>query len=284
MSNPTSELPDLRVAPLAALRLHETCDEARVQRLTARLQSEGVLRNPPIVAPLGDGQSYVVLDGATRTTALQRLGVRDVLVQVVNYDDPAVELHTWHHLVTGLSRETCARAIRDAVGLSCAHTSTAEAQAAVERGEALAAIVWRDGVACAIGREETATLALQDRAGLLVRLVDAYLASGAKVFRVGADCFDDAVAQAEDSAALIFFPRLRPADILTLAANSARLPAGVTRHVIPNRALRVNLSLDFLRRDKPLTEKNAWLAEMIRQRMASKGIRYYAEPTFVFDE
>ncbi len=284
MSDQTPELPDLRIVPLATLRLHETCDEARVQRLTGRLQSEGILRNPPIVTPLGDGQSYVVLDGATRATALQRLGVRDALVQVVNYDDPAVELHIWRHLVTGLSRETCAVAVRNVAGLTCDRASPAEAQAAVERGEALAAIVWRDGVACAVGREEAAALHLRGRAALLARLVEAYLACGAKVFRVGADCFDDAVAQAADSTALIFFPRLHPADILELAANSARLPAGVTRHVIPNRALRVNLPLDFLRQDKPLAEKNAWLAGVIRQRMANKGIRYYAEPTFVFDE
>lgn len=284
MADETPDLPDLRVVSLAALRLHETCDEARVRRLTARLQSDGILRNPPIVTPLGDGQSFVVLDGATRATALRRLGVRDVLVQVVSYDDPAVELHTWRHLATGLNRETCAVAVRDAAGLSCCHTSPAEAQAAVERGEALAAIVWRDGVACTVGREEAGALSLPARAAFLARMVKAYLSCGAKVFRVGADCFDDATAQAADSMALIFFPRLYPADILALTANSARLPAGVTRHVIPNRALRVNLPLAFLQEDKSLAEKNAWLAETIRQRMANKGIRYYAEPTFVFDE
>ncbi len=277
-------LPDLRIVRLSALRLHETCDEARVQRLTARLQGEGVLRNPPIVALLHDGHSYVVLDGATRATALHRLGIRDALVQVVNYDDPGVELHTWHHLLTGISPETCAEAIRRTARLSCDHTPSAQAQAAVERGAALAAVVWSDGVACTVGQTEAANLDLRGRAGLLTRLVDAYLTHGAKVFRVGTDCFDEGITQAHGPAALIHFPRLCPADIVHLATNNVRLPAGITRHVIPNRALRLNVPLDLLQEERSLAEKNTWLEDLIHQKMRHKGIRYYAEPTFVFDE
>jgi hypothetical protein len=276
------ELPDLHIVPLAALRLHETCDEARVTRLVARLKADGMLRNPPIVAQLDDHQNYVVLDGATRTTALQHLDIRDVVVQVVSYDDPGVELRTWHHLVTNISRETCAVAIRQTAGLSCGHTSPNEAQTAVERSEALAAVMWNDGVACAIGKGDPAALDLRGRASLLTRMVDAYLAHGAKIFRLGTDHLSSD--HRGDATAMVIFPRVRPADILELTANDARLPAGITRHVIPNRALRLNLPLDILSADKPLQEKNAWLAEMIQQKMLAKGVRYYAEPTFLFDE
>lgn len=284
MSAMIPDLPDLRIVSLTALRLHETCDDARVQQLMARLENDGVLRNPPIVAPLGDSESYAVLDGATRTTALQWLGVRDVLVQVARYDDPGVELRTWNHLVAGISREICAIAIREMAGLSCGHYPPIEAHTAVERGEALAAVVWSDGVSCAIGRGKVAVLDLKARANLLSRMVNAYLACGAKVFRQGADHFDPDEARVAEATALVIFPRVQPADILKLAANGVRLPAGITRHVIPNRALRVNLPLGFLCEDKPLAEKNAWLSKMIHQKMMDRGIRFYAEPTFVFDE
>ena len=42
--------------------------------------------------------------------------------------------------------------------------------------------------------------------------------------------------------------------------------------------------MSFLRQESSLEAKNAWLAEMVRQKTIDKGIRYYAEPTFVFDE
>jgi len=278
------ELPELRIVPLAALRLHETCDEARVQRLMARLENDGLLRNPPIVALLDDGENYVVLDGATRTTALQRLKVRDVLVQVVNYNETGVELHTWHHLVAGISLEACTTAICEVAGLSLSEAPPLEAQLAVERGEALAAVVWNNGVTCTIGRQQVQAPDLKTHASLLVRMVDAYLDCGAKIFRLGTDHFGPSAARIEGATALVVFPRVQPADILELAANSARLPAGITRHVIPNRALRVNLPLSFLRQARSLEAKNAWLAGMVRQKTIDKGIRYYAEPTFVFDE
>jgi hypothetical protein len=33
-----------------------------------------------------------------------------------------------------------------------------------------------------------------------------------------------------------------------------------------------------------LDEKQAWLDAWLRKRRADRGVRYYAEPTFLFDE
>jgi len=90
--------PHLRIVPTARLLLHEECDPERVERLGRLLGADGMLRNPPIAAPLEDG-TYVVLDGANRVTALRHLGVPDQVVQVVDYDDPGVQLDTWAHLL-----------------------------------------------------------------------------------------------------------------------------------------------------------------------------------------
>ena len=75
-------LPDLRIVPRAQVHLHEDTDPARVQRLVRDLRADGILRNPPIAAPLApDG--FVVLDGANRTSALLALEAQMVLLQVV---------------------------------------------------------------------------------------------------------------------------------------------------------------------------------------------------------
>ena len=62
------------------------------------------------------------------------------------------------------------------------------------------------------------------------------------------------------------------------------MPAGVTRFVIPGRVLRLNARLDTLRRSASLTQKNEWLNELLTERLARAGARYYQEPVVLLDE
>ena len=68
-----------------------------IKKLGERLRSDGLLRNPPIVAE--SDQHYIVLDGATRTGALKYLGIRDTIVQIVDYAARNICLDSWHHLI-----------------------------------------------------------------------------------------------------------------------------------------------------------------------------------------
>jgi hypothetical protein len=80
--------------------------------------------------------------------------------------------------------------------------------------------------------------------------------------------------------ALMIFPRYRPSEIRRLALAGNYLPTGITRHIIPGRAMRINLPLRILQAPEPLAEKNRWLNEWLRTRQ----VRYYQEPVFLFDE
>ena len=114
-ANHDLRLPDLRFVPVEALVPHEQHDEQRLQSLVERLRGQAVLKNPPIVTPLSaEGAKearYVVLDGANRATAARVAGLPHVVVQVVRYDDPAVELSTWCHALAGLPRVDLERAL-----------------------------------------------------------------------------------------------------------------------------------------------------------------------------
>jgi len=85
-------------------------------------------------------------------------------------------------------------------------------------------------------------------------------------------------------AALVIFPSYRPTDILRLVREGERVPSGITRHIIPMRALRINIPLSVLLADEPLEAKQAWLQEWWQERMAANAVRYYTESTFLFDE
>ncbi len=104
-------MPTLQVLPVAQLLLHEQHDTQRSEPLLLRLQQEGVLKNPPIVAPIvtnGGGaqeQRYVVLDGANRVTVVRALGIAHIAAQVVDYEDPELVLDTWHHLIKGMESQ-----------------------------------------------------------------------------------------------------------------------------------------------------------------------------------
>ena len=81
--------PDLRILPIELLVEHEYNDVQRTAPLAQRLEEEGLLKNPPVVTPLGgDDPRYVVLDGANRVTALNLLKYPHILAQVVGYESP----------------------------------------------------------------------------------------------------------------------------------------------------------------------------------------------------
>jgi hypothetical protein len=126
-------------------------------------------------------------------------------------------------------------------------------------------------------------LNLGDEADLLNRIVDSYHGR-LRYFRVKSDELEHLLPYYDGAAALIAFPTFQPEDIAHLASNGAKLPAGITRHVIPQRALRLNIPLHVLHQDRPLEDKNGWLHEQIKKRLLNREIRFYQEPTVLFDE
>ena len=270
------EMPILQIVPSDSLVLHEDADPRRVERLTVRLREDGLMKNPPIVTPL-DEQRYVVLDGANRVSGLWRLGVPHALVQVVDYD--RVELDTWYHLVTGIPRDALFGAVRGVPGVHLLHTDLDTAREDLAQRRSLAYLVCPGGEVFSI----TSPGSLLEGARILVDISNVYRGS-ANIHRVRIDSMFALTAMYDDVAALIVYPAFTRADILALAREQAKVPTGITRHIIPGRALRVNLPLGLLTEPRPLEAKNEWLTAWQREKLATKSVRYYAESTYLFDE
>jgi len=84
--------------------------------------------------------------------------------------------------------------------------------------------------------------------------------------------------------ALMSFPHFTREDLVDITQRDRRLPSGITRVLLPKRALRFNLQLQLLLADLSTEEKDAWLQQNIREKVTAKAVRFYREPTFVFDE
>lgn len=275
----STDLPDLRMLPTEKLIPHEDCDPRRVERLSQRLISEALLKNPPIVATIPESDTYVILDGANRALAFDKLGIPHIIAQLVTYTDSGVELDTWYHVVAGMEIAEFEGALTEITGLHLLACSLEQAREALANHRAAAYIVSAEGVRMVSNTSNS----LKHDPRLLNNLVSIYKGK-ANIYRASNDIWEKQQPYYPDITALVIFPRLTAADIFSAAKSGEKIPTGITRHIIPHRALNINIPLSVLEADWSQEDKEAWLQEWLMERMAANAIRFYSESTFSFNE
>ncbi len=273
--------PELRIVPIECILPHEEHDQQRALPLVEHIRRDGVLRNPPIVAPMDDiacDPNMVVLDGANRVYALRHLELDYALVQVVRYGSEMVRLETWAHVVSGVSTPELIELINELEDITLVEVSQAEAHKQLARREAILSLVIAAGTYVVRGGADLCT-----QSERLLRVVNAYQQHGI-LNRTTAKTLTEARPLFPNGAGLVVFPNYHPKEVIEAAREGAYLPAGVTRHIIKGRALHINYRLEELKNDEPAEVKNAHLTAWLQARAAEKNIRLYAEPTFLFDE
>jgi hypothetical protein len=275
------DLPDLRIVPVSSLHPHERFDASRADPLVTRLRADGVLKNPPIVLPLGKrAESYAVLDGANRTEAFRAMSLAHILVQVVHPGDNSVRLETWNHLLRCISVSALVEALTVAPELAVVRSDEDRAAFNVSAGASLAYLSMPGEHTLEIVGE---TEPLRWRVANLHRIVDAYRAL-CEVDRIRASRATGLQRLYPDLAALVVFPRFELEDVVRAVAQGVLLPAGLTRFLVSPRALRVNYPLDRLASGRSAPEKQDELEHWLRTIVASRRVRYYGEATYLFDE
>ncbi len=270
----------LRFVHLDLLVLHEEEDPFRVRRLIRSITNDGKLCNPPIVVEFGN--QYMVLDGATRVSALRQMGIRDVLVQIVDYFSDMVSLSTWHHVVVGIPSHRLfsgLEELRDSQNLSIRPIEARTCLEKLATREILALILPIDGKRYAVDWQGD----VNRRATHLRELVSVYRGK-AEVHRTIEIDLPSLAQQYPDLTAVLAFPTFEPRELLEIASSDNKVPMGVTRHIIFGRALGLGVPLSMLTDEQPLAEKNAWLEGQIQQRLRANKVRLYQEPVFVFDD
>ena len=275
----STDLPDLRMLPAQKLVPHEDFDPRRVDRLSQRLRAEGILKNSPVVVPIPDSDSYVVLDGANRALAFTAMGIPHIVAQLVSYERSGVELDTWYHVVSGMDITVFETELTKVTALHLQSCSLEEARRALENQRAAAYIVSSQGVRMVCNTSDS----LKPDTRLLNRLVSAYKGK-ANIYRASNDIWEKQEPYYPDITALVIFPHLTPADIIHAAQSGEKIPTGITRHIIPNRAININIPLEVMEADWSQERKDEWLHEWLMERMNANAIRFYSESTFSFNE
>jgi hypothetical protein len=125
---------------------------------------------------------------------------------------------------------------------------------------------------------------LNERVKHLRAIVDIYYKGEARLDRVNHADVATLRTQHPHFGTLVTFPDFTKKEIRNVAEAGALLPSGVTRILVPRRVLGFNLRLPLLRSSLPLEEKRRWLVDEIRHKVSEHKVRYYQEPTFVFDD
>lgn len=268
------ELPTLHIMALDDVLLHEDPDMERVARLVDRFSADGILKNPPVVARSGGGAT-ILLDGANRVTALRKLGYPHVLVQELDLFDPGLAVATWHHAIERLDADELLAHSASVAGVSLVEDDGEDSVSP----PAMARFRFPGGRSVALhGAPE-----LQDWVAQLHQVTRAYHRF-AYFDRVSYTSMDDLARNYQNFTALVSFRSFSRKDLQELTLQDRRVPSGVTRVLLPKRALRFNLQLEMLRAGLSLEEKESWLQQTILEKVADKSIRFYREPTFFFDE
>lgn len=277
----SNDLPRLAVVPLADLVMHEYHDEQRILPLIEKLRAGGVLRNPPIVVPLqGSGERYMVLDGANRASAFRQMGIPHILVQVLEADDHSLELDAWNHIVCGVPSDELFSEIRK-IPEVVLQPSTLELSFQDLRDlHSLASLCLPNGK---VFSAFTLSLDLFTRVRKMNELVARYIAIG-KVDRTSAYHLDPLLEVYPDFAGLVMLPTFQVVEVMDVVAAGYLMPPGSTRFTVAPRALRINYPLCELEADRTTAEKNDVLQAFVCDLLARKCVRYYQEPTYLFDE
>ena len=251
----------------------------RTLPLVEKLRRVGILRNPPIVMPLADGtERYMVLDGANRVTSLTEMEFPHIVAQVVKVDDPHVNLQTWNHIVWGMNPKTLMSRIRKVKGLEVIKVNPYRSLDAPKYVPVQ--IRLPDGKFYLLAETPSE---LPIHINTLHQIVNAYK-TGASLDRTSQTLIDSFKSIYRDLTALVIFPSFKVRTVLKLAAQKIVLPTGITRFTVSPRALHLNYPLHELSSGKPIEYKEDYLKQWIEERVKNKGVRLYAEQTFLFDE
>ena len=274
-TRPAESVLPLRFVALDQVVPHEATDPRRSSLLAESIQSEQVLRNPPIVAAVGD--RYIVLDGATRTDALRTMGVPHVVVQDIGVEG-GLGLETWHHVVRSVEPATLRRVLETIPDIVVVECDPAEAADRVIESGALCSVRFFGGPALILSSSGGA-----NRFDALGTISETYTAN-AVVSRTLERDLNKLDAWYPDGVALVEYPEFTVEQVLLAARSGRLLPAGVTRFLIPGRVLRLELPLEILSDPRDLDEKNRWLHDYLSEKQRRGKIRYYREPVYLLDE
>jgi len=263
-------LTKLEIQPLDELKIHEQVMEPNLHSLRETMLNLGKLVDPLIV----DKKHKIVLDGNHRRMVLEILKADNAVCQMVDYDDPQIQVGGWHIATKAKVPQEGGKAIDEKEGFEALQKMEGCLMHIKKgkKGKECSLICSQSGELQGIMDEQKQFLAKKLNLNSFEKnnngngaiqfiedsRVDYFLENGYEVF-----------------ARRIFTKK----EIVGEAAAGRPLPPKSTRHMIPNRIIRLNFRLGYLN-DSP-ESASMHLRDMVIKRVKYGSARYYTEPVIV---
>ncbi len=268
----------LRIVPGNSLEPLYMANESSIRQAVDYLKRDGHQKSPLAITEIVDGRP-VILDGVARWEALRRLGVKDVLVQVVPRNDPNLVLSSWRHVVNHLTtKELSEIAARLKLDMTPVNSDELD----------IGALSHNDRVIALTGDNRAYTINL-DRSDLaaftrkLRSLVQAYSANS-QIVKVAPEPGNNTHLYFGRGAAFIFLPCYRKSEVDNLFTAGEKLPANLLCFSFPRRFLGIKISLSILSEEASAEEKNGFLDELLRMRMSYSRATYYPQSVYLMND
>jgi len=265
---------------IGKVRIHEEIIPELLEKLASTIKSDGVAKHPIIV----DSNTLVVLDGMHRVAALERLGCKYLPVCLVDYRSSRVKVGCWYRAVLGDISQDRLMAILRSLELRLVTKSLREAMSALDRREALAAIL--AGKTCNLVKDTG--MDVGEIYTWIKRLEEAL---GEEGLSVSYETEGDAEEKVRSglASAILMTPRVRKEEVIEAAISGRVLAHKTTRHIVAARPMGVDVPLEWLRGERSPEEVNRMLVEHLSKRKVKrlpKGSlfegRRYEEELWIF--
>lgn len=282
----TDIYPTIKIVPMEKCLAHEGIVPKWVDRISSNILDNGIMKNPVIVAE--EREHYIVIDGMHRFAAFQKLEMKDIMVCEIDYHSDGVALESWDaftfkpiHPLTLFSDLFPAK---DGYTIKEVGNVSEARMALLERKCLLVAGSKEDEKFFALHKQVDREKILDELISVTERIDTEIDLRNLKVVYVENTVSDEKFRNS-DAQSIIIRPRFTKKEVLEKTLNKGLFPRKSTRHLIPDRPLRVDLDLSLLRaNDISLEVKNRLLDEHLNWCLLSGRVRYYPESVYVFSD
>jgi len=265
---------DLSIVPIEDIIPVEKNHPARTDMIKRELLSTNHLVNPLLVTPTkNDG--FILLQGINSYHAVKSIGLKDVVVQIINPQPEAAEFMAWSHLVRNLKSEYFLQIADDLQMRYEVYENVPDVSE--YRDSKQITCIFLNGVSYRI---ESGKKDLIGQTKIINRFIEAYQANCSHLRLYPDNLFLRAVELFEEDSLLIILPRYTRDEVLALVDENLLLPPDYLNINLDNRVVGLDYPVSVLSSNVDIEEKRSFLNDLIRMRLLSNRSMVFGGKVF----
>lgn len=278
MINYTNKFFNIDILKIKEIKLHETTETNRLRNIFDRISSSKHLLNPVIVGQYDD--ELILIDGANRLSILREIGCKLIIAQVTDYKNKKIKLRNWNHLVYEIG-------IKDIIEY-CETNNFKYKEITYKEGKEVLKNNLNSILTSDISNGKSLLVTLPKNFNDAIQRLNDFTK-----FYFNVHSFDrseeeikygDLCKYSRRKGVLVEFFKFKKEQIVKIASSKAKLPAGISRHILDNRVLHVRYEISKLKDDMNLEDKRKDLHKYLLGKIDTNKVRQYRESVIVFDE